>query len=688
MTERGERSGGFFDLGDGQTVPTRGCSQQHSSSNFNYFHVNPCEIDAKSILDIIPREIDRSIMTVKQLLLHPSSEEEDPSILLLLTQQEMELGLMSSRPIQPANDDDDDVEPSTFPTTRRGVNNNIHPCGCSSSSTNNWIMIALIVMMALIVPSSHAAEEEESPNIIAYFTRPIMVLYPFEEHPDMSLYVTAPKAVQAHEPAIPVVRQTTTSEDDNNTDDDKEQQEAEEDIATTTENEHDEDLDEDHERQHESAPPDSVEENDSTQSTRASDETDSSAAETENVSDAVLDDDSVLPKKTSHYLQGDQEDGVIDLDEEMDDETENTSTTTMDDDNDGEEETFDNTTLDEADSSHAGSKEEATTTTDMDSNDEKNKIVEDSNMEEANQASNKTTTPDTNTLDETVSKTEDTPTAPNENQKETATATESAPFCGESIWGKPSGNPPANFDVLALLFQDLISVEYPNAASERLDALLWAQNAAPLLDDELLDGGAGIPESLVDGGGEFVAGGASAGRTNSEYLEEMPSKRSASSEFIEGLDDIDKLFEEVDVPDEFDEGTSIQEIVMGSGRRILVKRVLMGLETAKDWTVAKWRIVKEHAGNISEHSERFHHAKDWTAQRWRVVKARVQTLEARMPHKDEWKQAGQWTWRKTRELAVWTKSMVVRLVEGDEIDVGAGDDEDFDFESISIPGRI
>jgi hypothetical protein len=59
---------------------------------------------------------------------------------------------------------------------------------------------------------------------------------------------------------------------------------------------------------------------------------------------------------------------------------------------------------------------------------------------------------------------------------------------------------------------------------------------------------------------------------------------SVNDEFVKGLDDIDKLFENVQPPDELDvgaAGSSIQEVLMGQGARILRKRVGMAVEHVK-----------------------------------------------------------------------------------------------------------
>jgi hypothetical protein len=60
--------------------------------------------------------------------------------------------------------------------------------------------------------------------------------------------------------------------------------------------------------------------------------------------------------------------------------------------------------------------------------------------------------------------------------------------------------------------------------------------------------------------------------------------RSVNAEFVEGLDDINKLFEGVDPPDELDVGavgSSIQEVLMGKGAQIVAKRVVQGLQEVR-----------------------------------------------------------------------------------------------------------
>ena len=69
--------------------------------------------------------------------------------------------------------------------------------------------------------------------------------------------------------------------------------------------------------------------------------------------------------------------------------------------------------------------------------------------------------------------------------------------------------------------------------------------------------------------------------------EEKPANeqpKSVNSEFVDGLDDIDKFFQCVDPPDELDvgaAGSSIQEVLMGQSTQILLKRMKLGLQFIK-----------------------------------------------------------------------------------------------------------
>jgi hypothetical protein len=56
----------------------------------------------------------------------------------------------------------------------------------------------------------------------------------------------------------------------------------------------------------------------------------------------------------------------------------------------------------------------------------------------------------------------------------------------------------------------------------------------------------------------------------------IPLRKSVNTQFVEGLDDINKFLEEVEPPDELDvgaAGSSLQEVLIGQGAQILLKRV-------------------------------------------------------------------------------------------------------------------
>lgn len=70
-----------------------------------------------------------------------------------------------------------------------------------------------------------------------------------------------------------------------------------------------------------------------------------------------------------------------------------------------------------------------------------------------------------------------------------------------------------------------------------------------------------------------------------DQLSEMKAPKSVNTEFVEGLDDIDKFLEEVEPPDELDvgaAGSSIQEVLVGQGAQILTKHVTIILTRIKE----------------------------------------------------------------------------------------------------------
>lgn len=70
-----------------------------------------------------------------------------------------------------------------------------------------------------------------------------------------------------------------------------------------------------------------------------------------------------------------------------------------------------------------------------------------------------------------------------------------------------------------------------------------------------------------------------------QNFDSAKASKSVNTEFVEGLDDIDKFLEEVEPPDELDvgaAGSSIQEVLVGQGAQILTKHVTIALSRIKN----------------------------------------------------------------------------------------------------------
>lgn len=137
------------------------------------------------------------------------------------------------------------------------------------------------------------------------------------------------------------------------------------------------------------------------------------------------------------------------------------------------------------------------------------------------------------------------------------------PYCG--VWGQfdPNRRPP-DYTALFELFQEAF-VEAITGAYTKEEAEALKDEMGDLLESKSAD---------VDVG---------------KVLDSEPkAKPQLSNEFVEGLDDIDKLFEDVDPPDELDIaslGSSMQEILVGRTSLIARKRLMMGLQFVKKWCV-------------------------------------------------------------------------------------------------------
>mmetsp|Transcript_17467 Transcript_17467/g.47645 ORF Transcript_17467/g.47645 Transcript_17467/m.47645 type:complete len:545 (-) Transcript_17467:4076-5710(-) len=216
--------------------------------------------------------------------------------------------------------------------------------------------------------------------------------------------------------------------------------------------------------------------------------------------------------------------------------------------------------------------------------------------------------------------------------------------CG--VWGQRHDTKRADLSVLYLLFQDVVvgdgdstredgqeedesfssfvRQQLEEYQQERLDSLTQPQTISgaspesttvPSMVDE-------VDESLLDNENEPRS-------ESAEYAQESSSK-----DFVDGLDDIDKLFEEVDVPEELDHGTSIQEILNSSGRRIIIKRIAVGLKTAKQWTINIWRIGK-----------------------------------SKVTDKEAWQRLGQQTLDTSKKIWSMTNELVDNLLDRDSMDI-------------------
>ena len=148
------------------------------------------------------------------------------------------------------------------------------------------------------------------------------------------------------------------------------------------------------------------------------------------------------------------------------------------------------------------------------------------------------------------------------------------PYAG--VWGQHRPERPrADLSTLFLLFQELFLTELlPDGADPEAEAASMHDKAKTLTEE------AAQADKVVP------------------PLESKP--KSVNLEFVEGLDDIDKLFEEIDPPDELDisaAGSSIQEVVLGQGTRIAVKRIRMGAVALRELAIKLKdevvRLVKE-----------------------------------------------------------------------------------------------
>jgi hypothetical protein len=136
------------------------------------------------------------------------------------------------------------------------------------------------------------------------------------------------------------------------------------------------------------------------------------------------------------------------------------------------------------------------------------------------------------------------------------------------LWGKRRSNRLPDLDLLYLVFQD-----YVNKLSDEIGGDLKHLDRDSIMSDKGYTADVS-PDSVT-----------SHVLNNTDKLDHDTS--AINSDFVEGLDDIDKFFEGVDPPDELDvgaSGMSIQELVMSKGRQILLKKIQSSFEVIrKTW---------------------------------------------------------------------------------------------------------
>jgi tRNA-dihydrouridine synthase len=175
-----------------------------------------------------------------------------------------------------------------------------------------------------------------------------------------------------------------------------------------------------------------------------------------------------------------------------------------------------------------------------------------------------------------------------------------SPYRGEP-WGhyRPTRRIP-DIDLLQMLFKDLVKVENEQSqASPEVAEMLEEMKNDPDFDASQLRG---LFEMSGDSSMLWEPGHIE--RDNETQDESVvddiisPDTVDANSDFVEGLDDIGKFFEGVDPPDELDvgaSGLSIQEVLMGKGRQIFVKKMVQLVQAIR----SGWKRLIEGLGNPS-----------------------------------------------------------------------------------------
>jgi hypothetical protein len=170
-----------------------------------------------------------------------------------------------------------------------------------------------------------------------------------------------------------------------------------------------------------------------------------------------------------------------------------------------------------------------------------------------------------------------------------------------------------------------------------------------------------------------------------------------NNEFVAGLDDIDNLFEGIDPPDELDvgvDGTSIQEVLMGSATRVLLKRISVGFGFIKD------RVVRATHGLVNQMQVQVKKLKPM--QRLATAKQEFASLNAltnangdfapfrqlrdesgnlKLPSKAHLVDTAKWVQRSTLNIYHRLESFLDKVFEGGETD-------EMDFKFVSMTGHM
>ena len=163
-------------------------------------------------------------------------------------------------------------------------------------------------------------------------------------------------------------------------------------------------------------------------------------------------------------------------------------------------------------------------------------------------------------------------------------------YCG-TIWGKSRTNPPGtNWTSLRLLWEEESCPQPTPPLRQNQKDTSDGRNVDSTMDDlkNQETNPSGKPNTSEEQlhskpmNKEVEETGKGSDSTVDQGA--RPSYSSANSDFVEGLDDIHKFFEDVDPPDELDigaGGSSIQEVLMGQGSQIVRKRILLALQHAR-----------------------------------------------------------------------------------------------------------